>query len=63
LNPNPERAVEIPEQIILVQNFTAVSMAQIIFISYRSGDIQEIKYEKSGNLEFAPLHYLVFLGQ
>ena len=25
---NPERAVEIPEQIILVQNFTADSMAQ-----------------------------------
>ena len=52
---NPERAVEIPKQIILVQNF-------LFRISYHSGDIRERKREKSGNSEFAPSECIAFLG-
>jgi hypothetical protein len=52
---NPERVVEIPKQIFLVQNSMADLMAQIpVFISYRSGDIRERKTVKIGKTKIRP---------
>jgi hypothetical protein len=57
LKPNPERTVEIPEQIFLMRILLRFQRRKDwIFISYRSLDIRETK---TGKIEIFRIHFSI----